>query len=108
MKWWNALQERERAHWRALAGSAAMADAWAAYKESQAEIAKGREAPTLRLNEDAWRAGFMAGNARGEAKNPYPHDSIEALSWWSGQIEGAAKPKGTLPKMRPTRVQPKP
>jgi hypothetical protein len=43
----------------------------------------------------------VAGNARHAAMNPYPNDNIKALSWCSGWIEGAEKPKDTLPQMRP-------
>jgi hypothetical protein len=36
MDWWNLLQEPERAHWLAVAGSAVPAEAWAAYLLGQA------------------------------------------------------------------------
>jgi len=35
MVWWNSLTEAERAHWLHVAGSALVADAWAAFKRSQ-------------------------------------------------------------------------
>ena len=54
----------------------------------------------LKQDEKAWKAGFMAGNLRRAVACPYPTDSIEALSWTSGKIEGAAKPPGTLPQLR--------
>lgn len=34
--WWNALQERERAHWLDVAGSAVPAEAWAAWLSVEA------------------------------------------------------------------------
>jgi hypothetical protein len=34
--WWNRLQEPQRAHWLAVAGSAVPAEAWAAYLLGQA------------------------------------------------------------------------
>ena len=55
----------------------------------------------LKLDEQAWRAGFLSGNLRRKEDCPYPIESIEALSWSSGRIEGEARPKGTLPQLRP-------
>lgn len=34
IEWWNSLSVTDRAHWLAEAGSAVVADAWAAYKRS--------------------------------------------------------------------------
>ena len=42
--WWNGLQERERAHWMAVAMSAIPADAWAAYLRSEAYLDAQAEA----------------------------------------------------------------
>jgi hypothetical protein len=49
---------------------------------------------TVRPDQEAWDAGFAAGQA-GEFSNsyPYPPLSIESLSWHSGYIEGKAKRK---------------
>ena len=52
------------------------------------------------LDEQAWVAGFMSGNARREEPCPYA-DNAKALAWQSGRIEGLAKPPGTLPQLRP-------
>jgi ribosome modulation factor len=48
----------------------------------------------VRLDQEAWNAGFAAGQA-GEFSNscPYPPMTIESLSWHSGYIEGKAKRK---------------
>ncbi len=35
MRWWNGLPVADRAHWLAEAGSAVVADAWAAYKRAR-------------------------------------------------------------------------
>jgi hypothetical protein len=39
MAWWNALSERERAHWAKAAGTRRAKDAW--------ELFKGRDKPTV-------------------------------------------------------------
>ena len=57
----------------------------------------------IKYDEDAWRAGFIAGNLRRSTPCPYSPDSVQALSWSSGKIEGAAKPPGTLPQLRPMK-----
>lgn len=57
-------------------------------------------------DEDAWRAGFIAGNLGRAAPCPYPPASAEALAWSSGKIEGAAKPPGSLPQLRPMKARP--
>jgi hypothetical protein len=57
--------------------------------------------PGIALDEAAWRAGFVAGNLARPDPCPYPPTSREALAWSSGKIEGAAKPPGTLPQLRP-------
>lgn len=58
-------------------------------------------------DETAWRAGFMVGNLGRATPCPYPPTSIEALAWSSGKIEGAAKPRGTVPQLRPlSKLQP--
>lgn len=36
MAWWNALDETERRHWLGVAGTAVVADAWAAWKRTTA------------------------------------------------------------------------
>jgi ribosome modulation factor len=50
------------------------------------------EEPQIRLDPQAYDAGFAAGQA-GEFSNscPYPPMTIESLSWHSGYIEGKAK-----------------
>jgi hypothetical protein len=45
----------------------------------------------VRLDLDAWDAGFAAGEAGEPAACPYPVRSAEALSWRSGFIEGRAQ-----------------
>jgi hypothetical protein len=35
MAWWNGLTESERAHWMKSAGTAVVADAWAAFKAAK-------------------------------------------------------------------------
>lgn len=42
--WWNRLQERERAHWLAVAGAAVPVDAWIAYLRSEAYLDAQAEA----------------------------------------------------------------
>jgi hypothetical protein len=57
----------------------------------------------LKIDPQAWAEGFTAGET-GKGKCPYPAGSREALAWWSGHVEGAAKrqgysfSRGTLPK----------
>ena len=60
--------------------------------------------PALPLDEAAWKAGFMAGNLRHDELCPYAPNSRAAWSWASGRIEGAAKPHGTLPQLRPLKT----
>lgn len=57
----------------------------------------------ISLDEQAWRAGFVSGNLCLDEACPYSAMSVEALSWSSGRIEGAAKPRGTLPQLRPLK-----
>lgn len=64
----------------------------------------GKQHPAISQDEAAWRAGFVSGNLRRTEPCPYPPTSIEALSWSSGRIEGAARPRGTLPQLRPIRT----
>lgn len=46
----------------------------------------------VRIDPDAWRAGFEAGEA-GRAMTPCPV-GLDALSYFSGWIEGDAKRQG--------------
>jgi hypothetical protein len=46
--------------------------------------------PTLALDEIAWVAGFRSGNLQLADACPFGVGSVEALSWVSGWIEGAA------------------
>jgi len=48
MAWWNGLSERQRAEWLRRAGSAVVADAWAAFKRCETLIAPDdRHAPHI-------------------------------------------------------------
>lgn len=67
---------------------------------AEAESAVSKPA-IIEQDPTAWRAGFVAGNLGRVTPCPYPSNSIEGLSWSSGKIEGAAKPTGTLPQLRP-------
>lgn len=63
----------------------------------------------ISLDEQAWRAGFVSGNQRRVEDCPYSIDDPRGLAWSSGRIEGQAKPRGTLPQLRPIKnsvVQP--
>lgn len=44
MAWWNAISERERAQWLAIASSARPVDAWRAYNRHQRELLPDRAA----------------------------------------------------------------
>ena len=65
-----------------------------------------KKSPIIEQDEAAWRAGFLAGNLGRSTPCPYPPTSLQALSWSSGKIGGAAKPPGTLPLLRPIKAQP--
>jgi ribosome modulation factor len=53
----------------------------------------------LRMDETAWRRGYLDGMT-GNNRNPYQSDSARSWAWTSGYIEGAANPD-KLPQMRP-------
>jgi hypothetical protein len=61
------------------------------------------KSPVIKHDATAWRAGFIAGNLGRATPCPYPPTSAEALAWSSGKIEGAAKPRGTVPQLRPIK-----
>lgn len=46
----------------------------------------------IRMDPDAWRAGYLAGQRR-EPVNPYPAGDTKGLAWASGYIEGKANPE---------------
>ena len=55
---------------------------------------------TLKMDETAWREGYLAGMKQQRAdSNPYPFEDVRGLAWASGYIEGKANPD-TLPQMR--------
>ena len=60
--------------------------------------------PALPLDEAAYQAGFVSGNLQRAEPCPFPPSSRAAWSWSSGRIEGAAKPHGTLPQLRPLKT----
>ena len=60
--------------------------------------------PVLPLDEAAWKAGFMTGNLQRDEPCHYAPSSRAAWSWLGGRIEGAAKPHGTLPQLRPLKT----
>ena len=50
------------------------------------------EGPQVRLDPQAYDAGFAAGKAGGFSNAcPYPPLTLESLSWHSGYIEGKAQ-----------------
>ena len=57
----------------------------------------------LKLDPEAWKAGFAAGREAGKASCPYPAKSTEALSWHSGFIEG----RGAVTGARTTQPESK-
>lgn len=99
MAWWNALTVKQRraklAYVQDLKLLPTVANAWA--------IEQRDRAPALTLDEKAWRAGFVSGNLNRAEDCPYPNGSIQSFSWTSGRIDGADKPRGTLPQLRPIK-----
>ena len=57
----------------------------------------------LEQDEAAYVAGYMSGNLRKRQRCPYPFDTVQSWCWSAGRIEGAAKPEGTLPQLRPIK-----
>lgn len=61
---------------------------------------------TLKMDEAAWRLGYVAGaTGKPSGSNPYPLNDERGLAWASGFIEGQAAPD-RLPQMRPIRQEP--
>ena len=76
--------------------------------EAYAERRKLTMANPMQQDQAAWRAGFDAGAAGGQAAScPYPARTAEALAWRSGFIEGKAKASrtNTARKLETTAAQ---
>ncbi len=101
MAWWNALTAEQRraklAYVQDLKQLPTVANAWAIEQRDRAAVA-------VTLDESAWHAGFVSGNLHRAEDCPYPNGSIQSLSWTSGRIDGADKPRGTLPQLRPIKT----
>jgi hypothetical protein len=96
MAWWNALTVEQRhaklAYVQDLKLPPTVAQAWTIEQRDRVAVAD-------ELDESVWRAGFVSGNLHRAEVCPYPNGSIQSLSWTSGRIEGADKPRGTLPPL---------
>lgn len=61
--------------------------------EQNSESSKQHTRRVLRMDPKAWEEGFKAGEEQ-KSKCPYPAESREAWSWYSGHTEGDAKRQG--------------